>query len=207
MKKTLVALILIILQLFSINSFAGDTDTYFAVNDNAKLFTATVVLAKSEIVELQVIKKIKGDVVENQIMQMPYFEYNARKDRTPKLGDSCFVAFVKGGTFYSVKTTTTNPETLKFINHLTNASMNMQGQSIDERIEKNINDGTYEKAEKRRQEELSKKNMNKNSESVIKPEISSSKINLRLILSILGGLILIFGGTVFLKNRKMKHQD
>lgn len=197
MKKAI--LILFLMQIFTITSFAGDTDTALMADDNAKLFTATIEAVTNEKVELKIIRKIKGEISENEKLNMPYFEYNARKENIPHVNDSCFIVIDDGKISYSIRTTSTDPKTLKFINHVTNASMNMEGQSIYERIEKLINDGSYEEAEKKR---ISKKAKIGANFGTGVEKVESSKNEAVWIWGLASGLILIGGVFWVLKKRK-----
>lgn len=108
-----------------------------------------------------VVKKIKGEVVENKAITIPKFDYLVRRngnvESKQKTDDNLFIAMIGDEFIYGIRTTSTDPKTLKFINHLTNESMNMIGDSIYERIEQQVNDGSYEEAEKKRQEKYTTK--------------------------------------------------
>lgn len=128
-------------------TYAGDMPESLLSNENAKIFTAIVMNKSKDTVKLKVVCKLKGDIAENEIVNVPYFEFFGRKDRTPEKDDLCLISIVDGKSFYSYKTTSTDPRTLKFKNLLTNASMNMVGDSQDERFEKYVNNGDYEKSD------------------------------------------------------------
>lgn len=145
---------LLLLVSYPVMVFAGDEPETYLGDDSVIMFTATVLNAGKETIDLKVVRKIKGDISENQTLPLPYFEFNSRKDTKPRVNENCFITMKDGKVIFSIQTTTTDPKTLKFVNHLTNKSMNMSGQSVCERIEQYVNDGSYEAAEKRRQSRI-----------------------------------------------------
>lgn len=146
--------ILLFVFVFSASAYAGDEAESFMSDDNIKLFTATIMNVTDETIDIKIIRKIKGDVSENQILTMPHLEYNSKKSSNPRADQNCLISMKDDSIVLAFQTTSTDPKTLKFLNHLTNISMNMQGKSVFERIEQYVNDGSYEAAEKRRQEDL-----------------------------------------------------
>ncbi|KNY26159.1 hypothetical protein [Pseudobacteroides cellulosolvens] len=148
MKKVLITLFAFIM--FSITSYAGDMPESLMSDENVKIFTATVLDVKKDYIELKVAHKIMGDIFENDILSVPYFEYSGRDSKKPAKDDRCVVTVKDNKAFYGFKATSTDPKTLKLINHLTNKSMNMLGESQDERFLKYINNGEYERADQKR---------------------------------------------------------
>lgn len=140
-------LLLLILITFTIPVYAGRMPEGLISNKGAKIFTAIVLDVNKESVNLKVVRKLKGEVTENETLSLPYFKYFGTKDNEPSKNDCCIISIVDGKSFYNYKTTSTDPRTLKFINLLTNASMNMKGESQDERYQKYVNNGDYEKAD------------------------------------------------------------
>lgn len=136
--------------MFSVTSYAGDMPESLMSDENVKLFTATVLDVKKDYVELKVAQKIMGEISENDILSVPYFEYSGRDGKKPVKDDRCVITLKDNKSYYSFKATSTDPKTLKLISHLTNKSMNMLGESQDERFLKYINNGEYERAEQKR---------------------------------------------------------
>ncbi|HEX9059370.1 MAG TPA: hypothetical protein VF941_04255 [Clostridia bacterium] len=145
MKK--IFLLLLIFITFTIPVHAGDMPESLISDKSAKIFTAIVLDVNKDSVNLKVVRKLKGGVTENETLSLPYFKYFGTKDNEPSKNDCCIISVVNGKSFYSYKTTSTDPRTLKFINLLTNASMNMTGKSQDERYQKYVNNGDYEKSD------------------------------------------------------------
>ncbi|MDD3654364.1 MAG: hypothetical protein PHO01_09300 [Desulfotomaculaceae bacterium] len=139
MKK--IVLTIAALLIFTAAVYAGDIPEGLIANDSAKIFTATVIDVNSEAVTLKVIRKIKGEVTEDEILSLPYFEFNW--NTKVNTNDSCVIAAIDGKPYYRFKTTSTDPKALKLINH---------SLGMDERFEQYINDGTYERAEYKRLE-------------------------------------------------------
>ncbi|OPX85880.1 MAG: hypothetical protein A4E53_03359 [Pelotomaculum sp. PtaB.Bin104] len=137
LKKIVLTIALLI---FAATAYAGDIPEGLITNDSAKIFTATVTDINSEAVTLKVIRKIKGEVTEDEILSLPYFEFNW--NTKANTDDSCVITAIDGKSYYSFKTTSTDPKALKLLYHL----------SMDERFEQYINDGTYERAEYKRLE-------------------------------------------------------
>ena len=145
MKK--IFLLLLILITFTIPVHAGDMPESLRFDKSAKIFTAIVLDVNKESVNLKVVRKLKGEVTENEALSLPSFEYFGTERNKPAKNDCCIVSVLDGKSFYNYKTTSTDPRTLKFINLLTNASMNMTGESQDERYQKYVNNGDYEKSD------------------------------------------------------------
>lgn len=148
MKKVLIPLFIFLM--FSITSYAGDMPESLMSDENIKIFTATVLDVKKDYIELKVAHKIMGEISENDILSIPYFEYSGRDGKKPAKNDRCVITVKDNKSYYSFNATSTDPKTLKLINHLTNKSMNMLGESQDERFLKYINNGEYERADQKR---------------------------------------------------------
>ncbi len=99
-------------------------------DDDIKMFTATIMNVTDETIGIKIIRKVKGDVSESRILTMPRFEYNSRKSKDPKANQNCLISMKDDSIVLAFQTTSTNLKTLKFLNHLTNISMNMQGKSV-----------------------------------------------------------------------------
>ena len=82
--------------------------------------------------------------------------------------------------------------------------MNMIGDSIYERIEQKVNDGSYEEAEKRRQEKYSTKETQEVNtiESTDEDSVNDGLDNVEVKIVIVVGVIAIIGVVVFLIVRR-----
>lgn len=154
--KKIILLVVLFLQIFTIEAYAGDMPEQYLAEDNAKIFTATIMNLTRETIDVTVIQKIKGEISENRVLTLPYFEYGGRKYAKPQVNESCLITMINDKLSFAIQTTSTDPKTLKFLNHTTNISMNMDGQSVYERMEQYVNDGSYEAAEQRRLSEIVK---------------------------------------------------
>jgi|GEM_PF-2700701 len=201
-------LYMVLFLTLSTNVFAGDTDFALMVNDDAKLFTGIVRDITDENIYIMVVKKIKGELIENKVMTVPKFDYlvhrNGNVESMPKINDNLFVAMIGDKFIYGISTTSTDPKTLKFINHLTNESMNMRGDSIYERIEQKVNDGSYEEAEKKRQEKYNTKETQEVNtiESTNEERVNDGLDNVEVKIVI--GVMTIIGVLVFLFIRRKR---
>lgn len=153
-------LLLIFLSfIFSINVFASDEPYFLMTYDNANLFIANVSEVNNKEITVKVVRKIKGEIIENKELKIPYFEYVALKSTIPKVNDICFIAYADQKLYFAIKTTSTDLKTLKFIDTITNQSMNMEGNSMYESYQEFINNGSYEKAENERMQKLFQANL------------------------------------------------
>lgn len=183
MKK--IVLTIAALLIFATTVYAGDIPEGLITNDSAKIFTATVTDVNSEAVTLKVICKIKGEVTEDEILSMPYFEFNW--NTKANTADSCVITAIDGKSYYSFKTTSTDPKALKLLYHTTNKSMNMLGFSMDERFEQYINDGTYERAELKRLENTNAVKADAANEPTTNPKTNYTQY---IVCSIAGTIII-----------------
>ena len=203
MRKILIPktfiMVVFILIIFTTAAYAGDVPENLLEDDNIKIFTATVTDVNKETITIKVIHKLKGEILENQTLSLPYFEFNGSKDNKPKVNNSCIITIRDDKSYYSFKTTSTDPKTLKLLNHTTNISLNMNGQSMDERFQEYINTGVYEKAE---QERLNNKiEVGTNTASV--HAYTNNNYILRLIL-LISGVIVVLLGLIWMLKSKIK---
>lgn len=154
MKKMIVIVLFILI--FTVPAYAGDEPERLLSDDNAKIFAATIMNVSRETIDVKVNRKIKGDLAENNILTLPRFEYDSKKNTEPTVGDSCLITMINNEIMITMQTTSTDAKTLKFLNHTTNIGMNMEGLSVYERLEKYVNDGSYEAAEQKRLSKLDK---------------------------------------------------
>ena len=157
--KKIIILVILFLQLFTAKAYASDEAEVYLSENNAKIFTAIITNLTRETIDVKVIQKIKGDILENSALTLPYFEYDGREYTKPQVNECCLIIMIKDKLCFSIQTTSTDPKTLKFLNQTTNISMNMDGQSVYERIEQYVNDGIYEVAEQRRLSKLENRNV------------------------------------------------
>ena len=187
--KSVIRLIMVgLLLLVTTTAYAGDIPESLIAVDDAKIYTATVLDVNSETITLKVIHKIKGDVEDGETVSVPYFEFNW--NTKANRNDNCVITQIDGKSYYSFKTTSTDPENLKLLNHTTNKSMNMLGLSMDERFEQYINDGTYERAEKKRLENINVFSTDAEHEKTINPKTNDIHYAIYGILAVI--IVLLF---------------
>lgn len=194
--KTIIAVVFILI-IFTTAAYAGDVPENLLEDNNIKIFTATVTDVNKETITIKVIHKLKGEILENQTLSLPYFEFNTSKDKKPKVNDSCIINIRDGKAYYSFKTTSTDPKTLKLLNHTTNISLNMSGDSMDERFQEYINTGVYEKAEQYRLN--NKIEVGTNTPSV--QSYANNNYNFKFILLISGVIVVLLGLIWMLKSK------
>ncbi|WP_055666206.1 hypothetical protein [Desnuesiella massiliensis] len=196
--KTFIVMVFILI-IFTTVAYAGDLPESLLGDNSVKIFTATVTDVNKETTTIRVIHKLKGEILENQTLSLPYLEFNGSKDNKPKVNDSCIITIRDDKSYYSFKTTSTDPKTLKLLNHTTNISMNMEGRSMDERFEEYINTGVYEKSEQNRLN--NKIEVGTNASSV--QSYANNNYNLKFIL-LISGVIVVLLGLIWMLKSKIK---
>ena len=145
MKKTISFIImLIICFIYGITVIAGDIPESLLRENQSKVFFAKIISydKKGKEIEVKVTKKIKGDVEVGNIAKYKTYRSHCCE---PYLGD-IFLMTYSYGSLDIYRTTTTDTKTLVIQDIYRDGSMS----NLTERFEKYLNDGEYEKEERKR---------------------------------------------------------